>query len=239
MITCFILVWFHSFFFFFFFKKKENGLGTVPAMGYNTWNDLQCQNMNEAAILNVFNVWVAQGMHKLGYRFINLDDCWQAQNRSSDGSILADPVRFPRGIKFLADEAHSRGLLFGIYTDRGTMTCQKRPGSLGFEIKDALTYADWGIDYVKEDSCYATQNHSIAFEQYAKMRDSLNATGRPMLFSLCGWRDWYAPAGASLGNSWRISPDVRHYQLRISCFLFFVFCFCFCFCFFFFFCFKK
>lgn len=40
------------------------------------------------------------------------------------------------------------------------------------------------------------------------MRDALNATGRPILFSLCGWRKWYGPVGASLGNMWRISPDV-------------------------------
>ena len=39
------------------------------------------------------------------------------------------------------------------------------------------------------------------------MRDALNATGRPILFSLCGWNPWYAPVGKSLGNSWRIGPD--------------------------------
>ena len=41
------------------------------------------------------------------------------------------------------------------------------------------------------------------------MRDALNATGRPILFSLCGWHDWYSPVGAALGNSWRISGDVN------------------------------
>ena len=39
------------------------------------------------------------------------------------------------------------------------------------------------------------------------MRDALNATGRPIFFSLCGWNEWYAPVGQSLGNSWRIGPD--------------------------------
>jgi len=26
-------------------------------------------------------------------------------------------------------------------------------------------------------------------------------------FSLCGWNNWYAPVGMSIGNSWRIGPD--------------------------------
>jgi alpha-galactosidase len=39
------------------------------------------------------------------------------------------------------------------------------------------------------------------------MRDALNATGRKIYFSLCGWNNWYAPSGYSLGNSWRIAGD--------------------------------
>ena len=47
------------------------------------------------------------------------------------------------------------------------------------------------------------------------MRDALNSTGRPILYSLCGWNSWYAPpdpansypGGMGMGNSWRIGPD--------------------------------
>ena len=63
---------------------------------------------------------------------------------------------------------------------------------------------------MKEDSCNAdSADHEVAFADYGRMRDALNATGRPIAFSLCGWADWYAPVGASLGNSWRISGDVN------------------------------
>jgi alpha-galactosidase len=62
-----------------------------------------------------------------------------------------------------------------------------------------------------EDSCYATQDHGKAFAQYALMRDALNATGRPILFSLCGWYNWYAPEGNVLGNVWRMSGDVSSF----------------------------
>jgi hypothetical protein len=66
------------------------------------------------------------------------------------------------------------------------MTCQLRPGSLHYEVKDANTYAFWGIDYLKLDSCHT--DDTPAAVEIAKMRDALNATGRPIFFSLCGMR---------------------------------------------------
>jgi alpha-galactosidase len=60
----------------------------------------------------------------------------------------------------------------------------------------------------QEDSCNVDHDsHELAFQQYGTMRDALNSTGRQIYFSLCGWNDWYAPEGASLGNSWRIAGD--------------------------------
>jgi alpha-galactosidase len=149
---------------------------------------------------------VKQGLDKVGYVYVNIDDCW-AKSRDASGTIVADNVAFPHGIKYVADYVHSKGLKFGIYTDRGTKTCAGRPGSEGYEKKDAMTYASWGVDYLKEDSCYASSDHNTAFQQYGLMRDSLNATGRDIYFSLCGWNSWYAPEGWSLGNSWRIAGD--------------------------------
>ena len=102
---------------------------------------------------------------------------------------------------------HSKGLLSGLYGDRGNETCGGRIGQYGMEVIDANTLASWGVDYWKEDSCGGSQDHSVAFAEYASMRDALNATGRPIFFSLCGWEAWYAPVGASLGNSYRIGPD--------------------------------
>ncbi len=65
------------------------------------------------------------------------------------------------------------------------MTCQRRPGSLGYEKKDANTYAAWSVDYLKLDSCLNTNGTPPAV-QVATMRDALNATGRPIFFSICG-----------------------------------------------------
>ena len=69
----------------------------------------------------------------------------------------------------------SQGMKFGIYTDRGNTTCAGRPGSGGYEYIDASTYASWGVDYLKEDSCYADQDPPTAYLNYGTMRDALNA----------------------------------------------------------------
>jgi len=190
--------------------STDNGVGRTPAMGYNTWNDYRC-NINEKDILASADAMVSQGLNKLGYVYVNIDDCW-AKSRASDGTVVADPASFPNGIKYVADYVHSKGMKFGIYTDRGTKTCAGRPGSFGYEKKDADTYASWGVDYLKEDSCNAADDHNTAFQEYGTMRDALNSTGREIYFSLCGWNSWYAPQGWVLGNSWRIAGDCNSWS---------------------------
>ena len=117
-------------------------------------------------------------------RSVNLDDGW-AIGRSPNGTIIYDSELFPAGIKPVADYIHSRGMLFGIYTARGSSTCMGRPGSDGHEQIDANTYASWGVDYLKEDSCGGHTTGTV-WEQYSRMRDALNATGRPIYYSITG-----------------------------------------------------
>jgi len=184
----------------------QNGLGRVPAMGYNSWYD-EMQNLTEENMKASIDALVALGLPELGYVYFNLDDDW-AEGRYANGTLYADKTKFPsKTLKPLAEYAHSKKLKFGTYTDRGTKTCGGKPGALAHEKIDAATYASWGVDYLKEDSCNAPADHATAFSEYAAMRDALNATGRPILFSLCGWNSWYAPMGDYLGNSWRIGPD--------------------------------
>jgi len=187
----------------------DNGLGRTPQMGYNTWNDFRC-NVKANDIQKVADAFKTLNLAQYGYQYIVLDDCW-AKDRDPQGRIRPDPTNWPNGMKVVADYVHSRGFKFGIYTDRGTKTCAGRPGSLGYEGIDAQSYASWGVDYLKEDSCFATDNHETAFQQYGAMRDALNHTGRPIYFSLCGWNSWYSPVGWSLGNSWRIAGDCNQW----------------------------
>ncbi len=68
--------------------------------------------------------------------------------------------------------------------DAGTKTCNNRPGSLHYEIRDANTYASWGVDYLKYENCFDDGTKPEA--RFPPMRDALNATGRPIFFSIRG-----------------------------------------------------
>ena len=149
---------------------------------------------------------VANGMRDAGYRYLNLDDCWQI-DRDADGVIVVDPDRFPSGMAALAKYVHESGLLFGLYTCAGTMTCQERPGSYEYEYVDMQTYADWETDFVKVDWCFTDGLDSP--ERYAVFHDAIAATGREILLSICNWG--YADPwvwGPLTGTIWRTSGDI-------------------------------
>lgn len=185
--------------------RLDDGLARTPPMGFNTWNKFAC-DVSERLIQETADAMVASGMRDAGYRYVVIDDCWQVA-RDSGGAIVADSQRFPHGMKAVADYVHGKGLLFGIYTDAGTKTCQGRPGTLDHEAQDAATYAAWGVDYVKEDWCNA--RGLTAPVQYRKFHDALVATGRPIVLSICEWgsnRPWEWAAG--IGHLWRTTGDI-------------------------------
>jgi alpha-galactosidase len=118
-------------------------------MGWNSWNKYQC-NVNETVIVNVANAISSSGLKDLGYHYVNIDDCWALKQRDNTTQrIVPDPVKFPNGIKGVADKVHALGLKLGIYSDAGTNTCAGYPGSYGYEQIDAETFSEWGIDYLK------------------------------------------------------------------------------------------
>ena len=183
----------------------ENGLGRTPQMGWNSWNKFGC-NINEKLIRDTIDALVNTGLADAGYKYVNLDDCWQV-SRDSNGRIVVDQNAFPSGMKALADYAHSKGLLFGVYSDAGFKTCAGRPGSLGYEEIDAQTYAEWGVDYLKYDNCFT--DGSAPEKRYPVMRDALLKQNRPIFYSMCEWgvndpAKWAAP----VGNSWRTTGDI-------------------------------
>ena len=96
-------------------------LALTPPMGWNSWNKFAC-NVSEDMIKSMAEAMVKSGMKEAGYQYVVIDDCWQV-NRDAAGNIVADPQRFPSGIKSLADYVHSLGLKFGIYSDAGSKTC--------------------------------------------------------------------------------------------------------------------
>jgi alpha-galactosidase len=129
----------------------------------------------------VAHSFVTLGLREAGYEYVNIDvrlppiavcssdftapqDCWALLDRDPvTKEQVPDPLKFPRGIKALADHIHSLNLKLGIYrqmlsavevlwhsnhehSDAGTLTCAGYPGSLYYEDVDAATWQTWGID---------------------------------------------------------------------------------------------
>jgi len=189
-----------------FGQMDRNSLAQRPPMGWNSWNKFQCK-VSEEVVKETADAMVANGMKEAGYEYVVVDDCWQV-NRDENGRIVADPKLFPNGIKALADYVHANGLKFGIYSDAGTETCDKRPGSQGYEFQDARAYAEWGADYLKYDWCNTGSRNSE--EAYSTMNKALMATGRPIVFSICDWgstKPWLW--GKGIGNLWRTTGDIH------------------------------
>jgi alpha-galactosidase len=184
----------------------KDGLALTPPMGWNSWNKFGCE-VNEEVVRDAADALVASGMKEAGYQYVVVDDCWQVE-RDAGGKIVADPTRFPSGMKALADYVHSKGLKFGLYSDAGEFTCATRPGSKGHEEIDAKTYAEWGVDYLKYDWCH-TEGQDTR-EAYGLMSRALRATGRPIVFSICEWgstKPWTWAAG--VGHLWRATGDIQ------------------------------
>ena len=189
------------------YGQKFTNLAPTPPMGWNSWNRFGC-DINEKVIRQAADAMFTSGMKEAGYEYIVIDDCWQA-GRDSLGFIQADPQKFPSGIKALADYIHSKGLKFGIYSCAGRQTCGNRPGSRGHEYQDALSYASFGVDFLKLDWCNTDGQNAV--ESYTLMRDALYAAKRPVVFSLCEWglsKPWEWASG--IGHLWRTTGDIQN-----------------------------
>ena len=149
-----------------------------PTMGWSSWNCLGV-SVNEESIIAQMDRIIELGLDKLGYSYVNIDDGWMNGRDSVTGRVNVDTEKFPHGMKYIADEAHRRGLKVGIYTDAGKNTCGGGNEGWGWGVglyghaEDDLwrylgegTYIDtyaagggddgvecWGFDYIKVDFC--------------------------------------------------------------------------------------
>ena len=128
----------------------NNGLARAPQMGWvciygvsksparhhsdlaqNNWNSLGC-DVSASLLLDTSKKLVHSGLRDVGYNYVVLDDCW-SDGRDKDGYLLADTEKFPSGMSSVADEIHRQGLLYGMYSSAGEMTCA-RYGKVSSEI---------------------------------------------------------------------------------------------------------
>lgn len=208
----------------------DNGLALTPPMGWMDWErfrcNTNCQNdpdncIGERLFMQIADKMVSDGYLDVGYKYVDIDDCWPAHQRDAQGRLVPNPDAFPSGMKALADYMHSRGLLLGIYSDIGNLTCGGFPGSnYHFDI-DAQTFASWGIDAFKLDGCYyQAQDYQAGYTNFSV---ALAKAGRPIMYS-CSWPAYindnekakFYPYMATICNIWRNWDDIQDSYTSMS-----------------------
>lgn len=180
----------------------------TPPMGWNSWNTFAA-DIDEQLIRETADKLVETGLADCGYNYLVIDDCWSLRERDENGKLVADPAKFPNGMKAVADYVHSKGLKFGMYSCAGTLTCAGYPGSYDHEFDDAATFAEWGVDFLKYDYCFHTAQMKGS-TLYRKMGLALANCGRDIMLSACSWgadetHEWIRGTGS---NMWRSTGDI-------------------------------
>ena len=139
----------------------NGGDAETPPMGWSSWNTFRNQ-IDENLIYDTAVAMKESGLADVGYKYINLDDCWHSSQRDENGRLQGDLSRFSSGIKELTQKINSLGLKVGLYSSNGDYTCEDLPASLNHELEDAKTFADWGIEYFKYDFCHNIEIPSVA-----------------------------------------------------------------------------
>ncbi len=193
-------------------------LALTPPMGWNSWN-VWGLAVDQDKVIASARVFDQQGLADHGWAYINIDDGWEIEGsdprpkRTPDGTIVVNE-KFP-DMKALGDSLHALGLKFGIYSSPGPLTCGGYTASYGYEQNDALSYAAWGIDYLKYDWCSYGRiakdaSRAELMKPYAHMRRMLDEVDRDIVYSLCQYGmgdvwEWGAEVG---GDLWRTTGDI-------------------------------
>lgn len=202
-------------------------------MGWIAWERFTCtidcdlypnDCVNEKLFRQMADRLAEDGYKKVGYQYINIDDCWSEKERSESMQLVPDKSRFPQGMSSLAEYIHSKGLKFGIYGDCGTKTCAGYPAQLKSEQdlqenyfdNDANLFAEWGVDSLKFDGCNleAGKAESIC----PRMASAIEKARRPMVV-ICEWPFYMLRRQPKLSpnytlaqqacNAWRYFDDVE------------------------------
>jgi hypothetical protein len=188
----------------------------VPIMGWSSWNQFRI-NIDEVLIREQADAMSTNGMKDAGYRHINIDDGFFG-GRDAEGNLFSHELKFPSGMKPLADYIRAKGLTPGIYTEAGRNTCGSYydndtrgigVGLFGHEERDLQRFlVEWGYDFIKVDWCGGLRQNLSEQEQYTKISRIIRRLKPTAVFNVCRWQypgDWVT----RVADSWRISGDIE------------------------------
>ena len=172
-------------------------------MGWNAWNAFRTE-VDEAKVMGAAQALVDDGLAKLGYVYVNLDDGWWLKRRAGDGRMIIRTHIFPSAItkdgntsfRPFTERLHRIGLKAGLYSDVGRNACsqafdlkspnlpegtaaERQVGLDGHVTQDINVYfRDWGFDYLKVDACgladYAPGSKLVTENGYVGMAPDID-----------------------------------------------------------------
>jgi len=186
----------------------------TPPMGWNSWNWFGKKEINEKVVREVIDAMVNEGLRDAGYNYLVIDGGWRDTKLSPNGELKAHPVKFPNGIKALADYAHSKGLKFGLHTVPGTHDCGgDKVGGYGHEEVQLNQFINWGVDFIKLDKCKFTDgwNEDLLKSTYLKWTNLIEKSGRNIVLNVSAYefRDWNPQASNMSRTTYDILAKVN------------------------------
>ncbi|MEU9471155.1 carbohydrate-binding protein [Streptomyces avermitilis] len=202
-----------------------------PYMGWSSWSmqsskypglnpDGDYSYLTEANVLKQTDA-LASKLKKYGYEYVNIDaGWWMDKNWKSGfdhyGRQTPDPVRFPSGMKSVADHAHSKGLKAGIYLpaglekgayDDGKTPIWNAPGCTTADIvySDLRTTNGW-------DSAYKIDFGDPCAQKYIDSQAQLFADWGYDFLKL----DGVGPGSFKSGDNYDNVADVAAWQKAIA-----------------------
>ena len=180
----------------------------TPCMGWNSWFVVgDATGPSESLIKSTADALVTNGLAAAGYKIETIDCTWIASGRGSrdaNGNLIVNSIRWPSGMKAVADYVHAKGLLMGGYSDIGASGYggPAQIGGFGYYQQDADQFANWGWDFIKID------DHGPGDFYAAARAIAGNDSGRPIIISFSTPqvdRMFFAPR---IANSWRVANDI-------------------------------
>ncbi len=176
--------------------------------------------LTEANVLKQTDALAAK-LKKYGYEYINIDAGWwrdYAWTPEFDayGRHKADPVRFPSGMKSVADRIHSKGLKAGIYLPVGLEKEAYGGGKVPIWNAEGCTTADIVYDDLRTtngwDSAYKIDFSDPCAQKYIDSQARMFADWGYDFLKL----DGVGPGSFKSGDNYDNVADVAAWQKAIS-----------------------
>jgi hypothetical protein len=210
---------------------SAQGVAAHPYMGWSSWS-MQSSNypglnpggfgnwLTEANLLPQVDA-VASKLKPYGYDHVNIDAGWWMNNSWTPGydqygRQTPDPVRFPNGMKSVADHIHAKGLKAGIYLPVGLEKGAYGGGKVPIWNASGCTTADIVYPDLRTtngwDSAYKLDFTKPCAQKYIDSQAQM----------LAGWGydflklDGVGPGSFKSGDNYNNIPDVATWHNAIA-----------------------